>query len=268
MNTELSNAKSMGAAELPSINADYIETLNRIHRLPCIGVQSNTRHCLWRWQYPFSRSSKVDVTLKGENLDYELKLTSSAWLTDSSQLLNWNDYKTDVACIIFCAGHDELISILEQILDDQLVVTAVMSSRPDSGLVADQNSHINSVILGFSIFDDQNLCLAQGTVSIDINKMKKLDGCHPSSMGCFNQTAENVVAKVPLLIDALSLSYSELKSLSINSVIRLQNASVLADKTQVVLELGTQFISAQIDSARGTTSNKSNSVNNTPDIKT
>ena len=268
MKTASAKVELLVAADLPSINPDYIETLNRIHRLPCVGVQINTSHCVWRWQYPCSRSSTVDVTLKGKNAEYELRLIKSAWLTDSSQYHNWIDYKTDVSCIIFSADHDQFIKILEQVLDDQLVVTAVQSSSPGGDPVVDQCKHTHCETLGFSITDDQTFCLAEGSVSVDLDHLEKLNGRQSFSMGSINEAAEYVVTKVPLLIDSLSLSYSEFKSLSINSVIRLQNTSVLADKTHVVLELGSQFISAQIDTARGTTHHNMNSVNGTADIKT
>lgn len=268
MKTTHAKPVSMCNADLPGIETNHIEMLNRIHRMPCIDVQIKQSHYLWCWQYPSSNSNSVNVTLKGENTDYYLQLSKSALMRDSSQSVSWHDYKTDVACIVFSAVHDVLISIVEQILADQVDVTGVQSNLPGSYLVADQNTLANSVKLGFSIWDDQNSCFAEGALDTSVSHLEKLSRSSGSLIRCTNLAAENVATNVPLLIDFFSLSYAELESLSVSSVIRLKNSSLLEDKTHVVLDIGSQLISADINTTRGNTNYETNSVICADDTKT
>lgn len=268
MKTMHTNPVPMLVTDLPSIEAEYIQMINRIHHCPGVDVQVKQSHYLWCWQYPVCQSTSLEVTLKGENADCKLVLGKSDLMNDAGQFLDWHDYKADVACIIFSAVHDELISILEQVLDDQLVVTSVLPILSESDLVTDQHTIANSLRLGFSIRDDQNSCLAQAALDLELSHLEPLSRRSDSSMRCINQFAEKIVTSVPLLIDSFPLSYEELESLSETSLIRLQNGSLLADQTHVVLEVGSQLISAKINSTRGTTDYETNRVISADNTKT
>ena len=174
----------------PFLIAVNYERFNCIYGSPCIDVSINKKHYYWNWQYPTNKPNRIDVILKGDNSSYKVQLDKFDCISDDNHLLDWSAYNNEVACILFSAVHDELISIIEQILEDQLVVISVQTSKSNDDFMTDPCSQSDCVRLGFSLCNAGNRGLFDGVLILDESHLRNLADYRHSIRQHNNQAAE------------------------------------------------------------------------------
>lgn len=220
--------KALRVNDLVSIDAMQLADLNRLYT----SGDFPFRDSIWRWALPPRRpvDDLIDYWIELESGSERLYLGMIAATTDREIDFSWREYEGDVKRIAWCASHERLLEIAQQLFQRDWLPCGF----PAADAAGSFSRHERFIDAGFAV-ECGGRPLAAGRCRFE---PRLIPDVQYRCDGPLAPLVRRLPFAIPVVVDRATLSVPELLDLEIGAVVRLRRRAFLDIGARLTLEAG------------------------------
>ncbi|MGI9284302.1 MAG: FliM/FliN family flagellar motor switch protein [Pseudomonadales bacterium] len=220
------SAVPLAGKQLPQLSAETVTASNTLYRSP----PASCANLHWHWRLPPALPIRhwLHFSADEENVHFGLQHDVVGL---NSVALDWLEYSGTAKTLAWSVTYEPLIELLQSVFGLDFVLQSIgTNSKPES---AASDLHV-----GFEVKRDDGVTVTCGQVYFPKGWITAVLARSGEQTAISISGWERAGARLPYVIDSISLVPIELQALSIGSTVRLDNASLKDDCARVVVEAG------------------------------